>query len=218
MGRSPGPVVFETTGPARAHLRAADPVLGALIDRIGPDVLGDRRRARPSDHWGVLIRAIIAQQVSTHSADAVHARLLTAFGGRPPTPQELAAADPERLRPAVGLSRAKMVYLQSLAAHVCEGSLDLATLGELDDDAVRRALTAVRGIGPWSADIFLIFHLGRPDVLVVGDLGVRRAMAKVYGLSADPTVAEMERIAAPWRPYRTLGCLYLWRSLDASPV
>jgi DNA-3-methyladenine glycosylase II len=211
-------VVFETTDPALAHLRSADPVLAALIDRIGPDVLGDRRRTRPTDHWGVLIRAIVAQQVSVQSADAIHQRLYDFFGGRAPTPRELADADPDVMRPAAGLSRAKTVYLQSLAAHVLDGSLELAHLQDLDDERVRAELTAIKGIGPWSADVFLIFHLGRPDVLIVGDLGVRHAMRDVYGLPADPVPAEMEAIAEPWRPYRTLGCLYLWRSLDAAPV
>ncbi len=192
--------------------------MAALIDRIGPDVLGERRRARPSDHWGVLIRAIVAQQVSVASADAIHRRLYAYFGDRAPTPQELADADPELLRPAAGLSRAKTVYLKSLAAHVLDGSLALAQLAELDDDRVRAELTAVKGLGPWSADVFLIFHLGRPDVLPVGDLGVRHAMRDVYGLASDPRPAEMRTLAEPWRPYRTLASLYLWRSLDATPV
>ena len=201
-----------------AHLRAADPVMGALIDRIGPDVIGERRRGRPTDHWGVLLRAIIAQQVSVQSADAIHGRLLAFFGGRAPTPRELVNADPEVMRPAAGLSRAKTVYLRSLAEHVLDGSLQLERLSELDDAAVMAELTAVKGIGPWSAHVFLIFHLGRPDVLPVGDIGVRNAMRTVYGLDHNPAPAEMELIAAPWRPYRTLGSLYLWRSLDATPV
>jgi DNA-3-methyladenine glycosylase II len=207
-----------TSDRAIAHLRSVDPILGALIDRVGPDMIGERRRSRPTDHWGVLIRAIIAQQVSTHSADAIHNRLSAYFGGRTPTPRELADADPEMMRPSAGLSRAKTVYLQSLAASVLDGTLELERLAELDDDTVRSELTAVTGIGRWSADVFLIFHLQRPDVLIVGDLGVRHAMRDVYGLATDPTPSEMERIAEPWRPYRTLGCLYLWRSLDAIPA
>jgi DNA-3-methyladenine glycosylase II len=217
-GRRRGPGVVGALGPALAHLRAADPVMAALIDRIGPDALGPRRRARPSDHWGVLIRAIVAQQVSVASADAIHARLLAYFGGRAPTPEELLAADPELMRPAAGLSRAKTVSLRSLAAHVVDGRLRLAELAGLGDDEVRRELCAVTGIGPWSADIFLIFHLGRPDLLAVGDVGIRNAMAAVYDLRRNPTPSEMEVIAAPWRPYRTVGCLYLWRSLDAAPL
>ena len=192
--------------------------MAALVDRVGTDLLGDRRRNRPSDHWGVLIRAIIAQQVSVASADAIHGRLLAYFGARTPTPEELLGADPELMRPAAGLSRAKTVSLQSLAAHVVDGSLQLDRLHESDDAEVRAELTAVKGIGTWSADVFLIFHLHRPDVLIVGDVGVRNAMAAVYGLATNPTSAEMAAIAAPWRPYRTFGCLYLWRSLDAPPA
>jgi DNA-3-methyladenine glycosylase II len=205
-----------TTTVAVTHLRRVDPILGALIDRIGADALGARRRARPSDHWGVLIRAIVAQQVSVASADAIHRRLYDHFGGLAPTPEQLRDADPELMRPAAGLSRAKTVYLQSLARRVTDGRLELDHLAELDDNQVRAALTAVRGIGPWSADVFLIFHLGRPDVLPVGDLGVRHAMRDVYGLAADPSPAQMQAIAGPWRPYRTLGSLYLWRSLDGT--
>jgi DNA-3-methyladenine glycosylase II len=188
--------------------------MAALIEQIGPDALGPRRRARPSDHWGVLIRAIVAQQVSVASADAIHARLLGYFGGRAPTAEELLDADPDVMRSAAGLSRAKTISLRSLAAHVADGSLRLTDLAGLPDDEVRRELCAVTGIGPWSADIFLIFHLGRPDVLAVGDVGLRNAMAAVYGLVGNPTRSEMTLIAAPWAPYRTLGCLYLWRSLD----
>jgi DNA-3-methyladenine glycosylase II len=130
----------------------------------------------------------------------------------------VADADPELIRPAAGLSRAKTVYLQSLAAHVLDGSLQLERLSHLEDAEVRAELTAVTGIGTWSADVFLIFHLHRPDVLIVGDVGVRNAMATVYRLAAKPTPAEMEAVAEPWRPYRTFGCLYLWRSLDVTPV
>jgi DNA-3-methyladenine glycosylase II len=203
---------------ALAHLRACDPVLASIISRVGDDLLGERRRARPTDHWGVLVRAIVAQQVSVASADAIHARLLTYIGGRTPPPADLLAADPEAVRPAAGLSRAKTVYLRSLAEHVADGRLPLDALSELDDDAVRAALTAIKGIGPWSADIFLIFHLGRPDVLAVGDVGIQRAMQTRYGLDAYPSPDTMRRIAEPWRPYRTAGCLLMWRSLDLTPV
>jgi DNA-3-methyladenine glycosylase II len=203
------------------HLRAVDPVLRALIDRIGragADVLGERRRGRPTDHWGVLIRAILGQQVSTRAADAMFRKLTERFGGRLPTPAELLADDPDELRPAVGLSRAKTTYLRSLAEHVLDGSLQLESLSELPDDEVITELTAVKGIGTWSADVFLIFHLGRPDVLAVGDLAIRRAAMNLYALPALPSPAELEAIAEPWRPWRTLGSLYLWRSLDALPA
>ena len=128
------------------------------------------------------------------------------------------ADDPEELRAAAGLSHAKVSFLRSLAEHVLDGSLDLERLDTLPDDEVISELVAVKGIGAWSAHMFLMFHLQRPDVLAVGDLGIRRAMMIRYGLPALPAPAEMERIAEPWRPHRTLACLFLWRSLEAVPV
>ena len=128
------------------------------------------------------------------------------------------AADPEELRAAAGLSRAKVVYLRSLAEHVVEGSLELDRLDALPDEEVVRELVAVKGIGRWSADIFLIFRLGRPDVLPVGDLGIRRAVQIRYGLEELPVPGEVERRGEPWRPYRTAASLLLWRSLAVTPV
>ncbi len=203
---------------AIAHLRAADPVLRGLIDEIGPDSLGDRRVARSGDHYGALVRTIVGQQLSTRSARAIHGRLTQRFGGRAPTPEEILADDPDELRTSVGLSHAKVRYLRSLAEHVLDGSLELGKLDRLPDDEVTARLTAITGIGRWSADIFLMFHLQRPDVLPVGDLGIRKAFQGLYGLPELPGEAEMERIAQPWRPYRTVACLFLWRSLSAVPV
>jgi DNA-3-methyladenine glycosylase II len=203
---------------AIAHLRAADPVLRALIEQIGADSLGERRTARPSDHYGALVRTIVGQQLSTRSARAIYDRLTARFGGRPPTPEEVLADDPDELRTAVGLSHAKVRYLRSLAEHVLDGSLDLGQLGRLSDEEVAARLTAISGIGPWSSDIFLMFHLQRQDVLPVGDLGIRKAFQAVYGLPELPDAAEMERIAEPWRPYRTVASLFLWRALSATPV
>jgi DNA-3-methyladenine glycosylase II len=128
------------------------------------------------------------------------------------------ADDPDALRVAAGLSRAKVVYLRSLAEHVTDGSLALDRLGSLPDDEVIAALVAVKGIGVWSSHMFLMFTLGRPDVLAVGDLGIRKAMMAAYELPALPAPAEMEAIAEPWRPYRTLACRFLWRSLQATPI
>jgi DNA-3-methyladenine glycosylase II len=126
--------------------------------------------------------------------------------------------DPDALRTAVGLSRAKVAYLRSLAEHVSDGSLELNSLSELDDDRVIEELVAVKGLGPWSAHIFLMFHLQRPDVLPLGDLGIRRAVMSCYGLSELPAPEELTEIAKPWRPYRTLACLFLWRSLGNAPT
>ena len=203
---------------AIAHLSAADPVLGALIERVGP--LRDRPRpGRPGrgERYATLVRAITGQQLSTRAADAIWMRVLGHFGGRPPTPQEVLDSDPEELRAAGGLSRAKVSYLRSLAEHVIDGSLELERLDELDDDTVMAELVAVKGIGEWSAHMYLMFQLGRPDVVAPGDLGIRRAVMLTYGLPALPAPAEVVRIAEPWRPQRTLACLYLWRSIDATP-
>jgi DNA-3-methyladenine glycosylase II len=203
---------------AIAALRAADPVLAKVIDEVGSDGPGDLGVTISSDRYGALVRSIVGQQLSTRSAMAIYSRLTDRFGGRTPTPVEVLEDDPDELRQSVGLSHAKVAYLRSLAEHVVDGSLDLEHLDRLPDEDVVAALTSVRGIGPWSADMFLIFRLGRPDVLPVGDLGIRRAFMIHYGLPELPTAPEMERIAEPWRPQRTLASLYLWRSLQATPV
>ncbi len=207
-----------TSDTAVAALRAADPVLAQIIDDVGPDGLGDPRAGRPHDHYGALVRSIIGQQLSTTAARAIYGRLTDRFGGRTPTPEEVLADDPDGLRGAVGLSNAKVRYLRSLAEHVIEGTLELERLDDLPDDEVIAELVAVKGIGTWSAHMFLMFHLQRPDVVAVGDLGIRRAVMLRYGLEELPDAPTVERIAAPWRPYRTLACRYLWRSLDATPV
>jgi DNA-3-methyladenine glycosylase II len=201
-----------------AVLRMADPVLRSLIDSVGTDGIGEWRVADPSDHYGALVRSIVGQQLSTASARAIHGRLTERFGGRPPTPEEVLAEDPDELRLAVGLSHAKVRYLRSLAEHVLDGSLQLDRLAGLPDDEVIAELVAVKGIGQWSAHMFLMFHLQRPDVLAVGDLGIRKAMMQLYGLAQLPDPAAMERIAEPWRPYRTVACQFLWRSLSAAPL
>ena len=207
------------TAAARKHLRAADPVMRRLLDEIRPDGLGDPRRGlSPGDHYGALIRSIVGQQLSTKAARAIYTRLTDRYGGRTPTPVEVLEDDPEELRAAAGLSRAKVSFLRSLAEHVIDGSLDLEHLDELPDDEVIAELVAVKGLGTWTAHMFLMFHLQRPDVLPVGDLGIRRAMMQRYELGALPGPEEMEGIGEPWRPYRTLACLYLWRSLAATPV
>jgi DNA-3-methyladenine glycosylase II len=201
---------------ALAALRAADPVLGAVIDEVGDP--GDPRRGRPDDRYGALVRAIVGQQLSTRAARAIYGRLIERYGGRPPTPEEVLADDPDELRAAAGLSHAKVRYLRSLAEHVVDGSLALDRLDDLPDEDVIRELVAVKGIGLWSAHLFLMFTLGRPDVVASGDLGIRRAVMLRYGLTTMPTAAEVEDIAERWRPYRTVASLFLWRSLDATPA
>ena len=200
----------------RAALRKADPVLRAVIDEVGP--VDDFFAGRPTDHYGTLVRSIVGQQLSTKAAASIYGRLIERFGGRAPTPEEVLAEDPDELRTAAGLSHAKVRYLRSLAEHVLDGSLELARLPDLSDEEVIAELTAVKGIGEWSAHMFMMFHLRRPDVLPVGDLGIRRAVKIHYGLPELPTPAELTEIAEPWRPHRTLACRYLWRSLSATPV
>jgi DNA-3-methyladenine glycosylase II len=187
-----------------------------LVDEHGPLDEDERRRGRPLEPYGALVRSIVGQQLSTKAARSIYERLTALFDGRTPTPPELLAADPEDVR-SVGLSRPKVAYLRSLAEHVESGELELARLSELPDEEVTEQLTAVKGLGQWTADMFLIFHLGRPDVLPVGDLGVRRAVERAYGLPDLPDAAQLTQIGEPWRPHRSLASLYLWRSLDNEP-
>jgi DNA-3-methyladenine glycosylase II len=203
---------------ALGKLREADPVLAGLIDAVG--ALPDARdgRPHPDDHYGALVRSITGQQLSVRAAQTIYGRLTARFGGRPPTPREILADEPEELRAAAGLSRAKVSYLRSLAEHVLSGELELERLDELSDDEAIAELVAVKGLGVWTAHMFLMFHLERPDVLPVGDLGVRRAIERAYGLDGLPDAPTMERVAEPWRPHRTLACRYLWRSLDNEPT
>ena len=199
-------------------LADVDPVMAALIARIGPMSIEKRRRGRPKgDAYGALLRAIVGQQLSTKAAATIFDRVLALFGGRMPTAPELLEVDDEALRGA-GLSGRKVEYLKDLAQHVISGELEIDRLGELPDETVIAELTAVRGLGVWTAQMFLIFHLEREDVLPVGDLGVRNAVRAEYGLEELPSPSEMERIAEPWRPHRTLASLYLWESLANTPV
>ena len=200
-----------------SHLRAADPVLAALMDAVGPDRLGDARAGRPDDHYGALVRSIVGQQLSTKAARTIYLRLCERYGGRTPTPAELLADDLEALRLAAGLSRAKASYLKSLAEHVVGGELELERFDAMPDEEVAAELIAVKGLGQWTVDMYLMFHLQRPDVLPVGDLGIRRAVERAYDLPGLPDPARLTEIAEPWRPHRTLACRYLWRSLDNEP-
>ena len=190
-----------------------------LIDRVGGlGERGGRRGIRPDDHYGALVRAIVGQQLSSKVARVMNQRLYERYGGRPPTPAEVLAEDPEELRAAVGLSRAKVGFLRSLAEHVVSGDLELERMNRLPDDEVIAELVAVKGIGEWTAHMFLLFHLDRPDVLAVGDLGIRAAIRNLYQLPELPDAGEIERLAEPWRPYRSTACRFLWRSLDNQPA
>jgi DNA-3-methyladenine glycosylase II len=202
---------------AVAALREADPVMARLIEANGALVRRDLKRERPGDAYGTLLRAIVGQQLSSKAAATIYKRVLELFGGHVPTPRQLLKADPDEMR-AAGLSRAKVAYLRDLAQHVEEGTLELERLPDLPDEEVAEQLTAIKGLGQWTADMFLIFHLGRPDILPVGDQGIRRAIQVEYGLRKLPDAKRMRQIAKPWQPHRTLACLYLWSSLDNAPA
>jgi DNA-3-methyladenine glycosylase II len=205
---------------AVAHLRRADPVMQEIIERVGPCKLGSATdRGGPArDHYGALVRAIVGQQLSVSAARSIFARLTERFGGRTPTPRELLSDDPEELRAAAGLSRAKVVFLGDLAERIETGSLVLEDLDSMPDEEVSAELIAVKGIGQWTADMFLIFHLGRPDVLAVGDLGLRRAAMLAYGLRKPPSERRFTALARPWRPWRSVASWYLWASLRVAPA
>jgi DNA-3-methyladenine glycosylase II len=208
--------VLEVSDEALDHLTRADDVMAALIEQFGPLDLEARQAARPADAYGALLRSIVGQQLSVKAARSIYGRLTEMFGGTTPSPAELLAADPEEVR-SVGLSRPKVKYIRDLAQHVEDGSLQLESLDDMSDEAVIRELTAVKGLGEWTAHMFLMFHLRRPDVLPVGDLGVRRAVERHYGLEEIPDAETLERLGERWAPYRTLASLYLWHSLDNAP-
>jgi DNA-3-methyladenine glycosylase II len=190
--------------------------MAGLVARFGP--IGDGAKPHRPELYSALLRAITGQQLSVRAAQAIYGRLVDRFGGRPPTPAELLADDPDAMRAAAGLSRAKVASLRSLAQHVIDGELEIDRLEALDDAEVTRELVAVKGIGEWTAQMFLMFTLHRPDVVATGDLGIRNATMRAYGLERPPDAATLTALAEPWRPYRTRACLYLWRSLDNVPV
>jgi DNA-3-methyladenine glycosylase II len=203
-----------------ARLAASDPVMAALIERIGEIDLATRlqrrKEERPADPYGALLRAIVGQQLSTKAARTIYLRVIGLFDGRTPSPQQLLDADPDGLR-AAGLSGRKVEYLQDLARHVLSGELELDRLDELEDEEAIEEIVAVRGLGRWTAEMFLIFHLERPDVLSGGDLGIRKAIQNEYGLEEMPTPQRTVEIGERWSPDRSLASLYLWESLAAVP-
>jgi DNA-3-methyladenine glycosylase II len=202
------------------HLRKADPNMREIIKAVGPCRLGfaTDRGGPAHDHYGALVRAIVGQQLSVSAARSIYARLTSRYNGRTPTPAQLLADDPEEMRAAAGLSRSKVVFLRDLAEHVETGSLVLEDLDALPDDQVGEMLLDVKGIGQWTVDMFLIFHLGRPDVLPVGDLGIRRAAMLRYRLRKLPEPKRLTTLARPWRPWRSVASWYLWASLRAIPA
>jgi len=194
---------------ATRHLRAADPVLRRLIEAEGPCRLRPNRNGSTFDY---LVRVILRQQISGYAADAIEARIRERFG-RHLDPEDLLRADEAALR-ALGLSRQKISYVRDLSRKALDGH-PLETLSRRSDEGVIETLTTIRGVGRWTAEMLLMFRLGRLDVLPVDDYGIRKAMQKAYRMRALPKPDRMRRIAEAWRPYRTVACWYLWRSLDA---
>jgi DNA-3-methyladenine glycosylase II len=210
----------EVSRKARAELSDADPKMAALIERVGTiDIatrLKRRSEERPADAYGALLRAIVGQQLSTKAARTIYGRVLDLFDGRTPSPEQLLAAKEDDLR-AAGLSGRKVEYIRDLASHVLSGELELDRFDKLADEEVIEEIVAVRGLGRWTAEMFLLFHLERPDVLSGGDLGIRKAVQIEYGLEEMPTPERVLEIGEPWRPHRSLASLYLWESLAAVP-
>lgn len=196
------------------HLKGADPVLASIIERVGPS-----RFARPTSgsHLDALVRSIVSQQLSTSAAATIYSRLVALVGVPEPLPRHWLALDDPDLR-AAGLSRQKISYIRDLARHVQDDALPMAKLHEMSDDDVIEALTAVKGIGVWTAQMFLMFRLGRPDILPVLDLGIRNAFRRAYRLRKEPTAKRMFAIAKPWAPYRSVASWYLWQSLELPPI
>jgi DNA-3-methyladenine glycosylase II len=193
---------------AITHLKAADPVLAAIIDRAGPYKIA---YSEPVFH--TLVRSIVSQQLNGKAAQTIFGRLLEAAKADPLTPDSILRLRPTKMR-AVGLSQQKLTYIRELARLTRRGEVDFELCAKLEDAAVIEHLTRVKGVGVWTVHMFLIFALRRHDVLPTGDFGVRAAMKKAYGLAEMPKPAEMERIAAAWRPYCSVASWYLWRSLD----
>ena len=198
---------------ARRALMRRDPVIATLIRQHGECGLARSQRADP---FHALLHAIIAQQLSTKAARTIEGRFSAIFAGSP-TPAAVAGVSDEQLR-SVGLSPQKLKYVRDLCARILDGSLNLDMLASLTDDEVIAALTSVKGIGRWTAEMFLMFRLHRPDVLPVGDLGIVKAVQKAYRLRTLPSPERLTRIGETWRPYRSVACWYLWASLSTPPI
>jgi len=193
---------------AVVHLSRADPVLARIIEQVGPLEI-----SRRSERFQALVRAIIFQQLAGAAATTIFNRFVKQIGGgRFPTPARVLAATDEAMR-ACGLSRGKMLYLRDLAAHVRDRRLNFHRFSRMEDEEIITHLTGVKGIGRWTAEMFLMFNLHRPDVMPGGDLGLRNALAKAYGMAQPPKPKEIIAFAERWRPYRTAAAWYLWQSL-----
>ena len=194
-----------------AHLKKVDPVLAAVIKRTK---LRDYDWTRRQNHFKALVVAIVNQQLSGKAADTILKRFVALFPGkRFPKPEDVLTMPAPKMRRA-GLSKMKVSFLKDLSRHVIRGSLNFRKIGRMGDEDVIVDLVRVKGIGRWTAEMFLMFSLGRDDVFSYGDLGLRNAMQRLYKLKKHPTPAQAEKISAKWRPYRTLASRYLWASID----
>lgn len=198
---------------AEDHLAAHDPVMAELIAQHGPFKVDLK-----NDYYFALVSSIIGQQLSVKAAASIRQRFIDHFGGKLPTPQQILDTADQTLRD-LGFSWAKVAYVKSLAEHILAGELIPEKLPNLSNEEIIKELTAVKGIGEWTAHMFLIFALGRLDVLPVGDLGVRMGVRNLYGFKDVPTPAEVIEVAAKnkWHPYESVAAWYLWRSLDNDP-
>jgi DNA-3-methyladenine glycosylase II len=197
---------------ARRLLMRRDPILGGAVKHIGPCGLAARQR---SDHLTALVGAIVSQQLSTKAAATIFGRFVALFaGGEIPSASAIDALGDEALR-GVGLSGQKVGYLRDLCARIADGRLQLDALDALTDDEVVERLTAVKGFGRWTAEMFLMFRLHRPDVLPAGDLGIVRAIQKLYRLRKAPDAKRILKMGEAWRPYRSVASWYLWQTLRA---
>ena len=201
--------------PSIKHLKRVDPVLAAVIERVGPCRLEPRREGT---HFDALVRSIVYQQLSGKAAGTIHGRVRGLYGDRAPTPSEILATPDETLRNA-GLSRQKLSYLKDLAAKVESGVVPLAsdTIDHLPDEEIIERLVQVKGIGRWTVHMFLIFRLGRPDVLPDLDLGIQNAIRRAYRLRKQPGPKDVKRIGKSWTPHASVASWYLWRSLESAP-
>jgi DNA-3-methyladenine glycosylase II len=200
---------------AVAHLKKVDPVMAEVIAKVGSY---KGWPASEGTHFDAVARSIVFQQLSGRAAGTIHGRFQGLYGGRTPLPAELATTSDDQLR-AIGLSRQKSAYLKDLGARVASGELPIETLHELNDEEIISALTQVKGIGRWTAQMFLMFRLGRPDVLPDLDLGIQKGIQRAYRLRKLPAPERVKKIGAKWAPYRTIASWYLWRLLDTvAPV
>lgn len=199
---------------AAQHLTRHDPYLAPTIVRVGTCTIVPH-----TDYYRELVESIISQQLSIKASATIIKRFLALFQGAFPSPHQILQRDIEELR-AVGMSRPKASYVLDLASHIVNGELQPDKLPALPNDEVVRELIAVKGIGEWTAHMFLIFSLGRTDVLATGDLGVRMAIKKLYHLDQPPTPDNMRTLAKEyqWHPYESIACWYLWKSLDNEPI